>query len=52
MSFMRVNYRRAGQRCLLLLTLASPASTLPSATLSMPVLNGNRTGKLPVLISL
>ena len=35
---MRVNYRRAGQRCLLPLPPASPVSILPLATLAMPVI--------------
>ena len=37
-SFMSVNYRHAGHGCLLPLTPALSASTLPSVALSMPVL--------------
>ena len=37
-SFMLVNYKRAGQHCLLPLMPALPASMLPLATLAMPIL--------------
>ena len=46
MSFMRVNYRHAGQRCQLPFTPASPASTLPMATLALPVLRKGSKGKI------